>query len=104
MGTSSQTQLGAALALTQFLQEHPGLPTASWSIDSVFPTLHGHLHEGGLDALAVYARVLGGSIRPSHDYEYQGLPVRSHRLHTVWRDVHVEVAVVVSRPVEAVAA
>lgn len=103
MRSSSQTQLSAAIALTQLLQEHPGLPTAGWSIDSIFSTLHGHLHEGGLEALDAYARVLGGSVQSGLDYECQGRPVRSYLLTAVWRDVRVEVAAVVPLSVEAVA-
>ncbi|CAL9501550.1 hypothetical protein [Streptomyces sp. enrichment culture] len=92
MGNHS-TQRSAAIALVQLLMEHPTLPVAAWSIDSIIPTLHGHLHEGGMEALAAYADVLGGSIRAGHEYPYQGQRLRSHRLSTVWRDVRVEIAV-----------
>ncbi|WP_439947263.1 hypothetical protein [Streptomyces sp. BBFR109] len=104
MATSSQTQLSAALALAQLLQEHPTLPVAGWSIDSIFPVLHGHVHEEDMAALAAFAEVLGGSIRPNHEYEYQGRKVRSHRLSAVWRDVRVEIAIVLPVAAEAVTA
>jgi len=92
MGIHS-TQLSAATALVQLLTEHPELQAAGWSIDSVNPTLHGHLHEGGMAALAAYADLLGGAVRFSHEFVYGGERLRSHRLSTVWRDVRVEVAV-----------
>lgn len=105
MATSSPIpQLGPATALVQLLQEHPDLPAAGWSIDSVIPTLHGHLHEGGMAALAAYAAVLGGSVRAGHEYVYGGERLRSHRVAAVWRDVRVEVAVALPVAVEAVAA
>lgn len=86
-------QLGAALALVQLLQEHPELPVASWSVGEF--ALHGHLHEGGFGALGRYAGVLGGSIRPGrNDYPVGGRMVRSHHLHATWRDIPVEVVVV----------
>ncbi|MEU5624223.1 hypothetical protein [Streptomyces tendae] len=93
MAASSQIpQLGPATALVQLLSEHPELQAAGWSIDSVNATLHGHLHEGGMAALAAYANVLGGSIRAGHEYTFQGQRLRSHQLRSVWRDVPVEVA------------
>lgn len=92
MGIHS-TQLSAATALVQLLTEHPELQAAGWSIDSVNPTLHGHLHEGGMAALAAYADLLGGSVRAGHEFVYGGERLRSHRLSTVWRDVPVEIAV-----------
>lgn len=100
MSTSSQTnpnpQLGPATALVQLLQEHPDLPAVSWDIQiGDKPVLHGHVHFGDMDALRVYAEALGGSIRPVRDFELAGRLVRSHYLTTVWRDVPVEVAVVV---------
>ncbi|WP_406143686.1 hypothetical protein [Streptomyces anulatus] len=84
-------QLGAATALVQLLSENPQLPAATWSIGEF--ALHGHLH-GGFGALGRYAGVLGGSIRPVADYPFDGRMVRTHRLSSVWRDIPVQVDVV----------
>jgi hypothetical protein len=105
MATSSQTQLSAAIALTQLLREHPELPETGWTIGSIYGELRGHVHEGGMAALSVYAEVLGGSIRADQTtYERQGQQVRAHRLSAVWRDVAVEIAVVLPVAAQAVAA
>ncbi|MBX9392211.1 hypothetical protein K4749_01020 [Streptomyces sp. TRM72054] len=98
------TQLSAATALVQLLQEHPNLAAAEWSISSVIPSLRGFVFGGDMAALAAYADVLGGSIRASKNtHEDQGQRVRSHRLTTVWRDVPVEIVVALPVPVAAVA-
>jgi hypothetical protein len=106
LNASSQTrsgQISAVTALVQLLQEHPELPEAGWSIGSIIPVLHGHVHEGGMAALAAYAEVLGGSVRACENtYELCGQEMRGHTLYTVWRDVSVEVAV--GLPVAAEAA
>ncbi|MFG3085065.1 hypothetical protein [Streptomyces parvulus] len=105
MAASSQIpQLGPATALVQLLTEHPELQSAGWSIDSVNATLHGHLHEGGMAALAAYADVLGGAVKSGHEYTFQGQRLRSHRLSVVWRDVLVEVAAALPVAESAVAA
>lgn len=102
--TKASTQLSAATALVQLLQDHPELPAVSWDIQTADrPVLHGHIHRGDMDALRFYAEVLGGSIRPVQDFELAGRPVRSHYLTSVWRDVPVELVAVVPLPV-AVAA
>ncbi|MCX4703932.1 hypothetical protein [Streptomyces sp. NBC_01373] len=98
MATSSQTritgQLSAATALVQLLTEHPELPEGAWSIGSIIPDLHGTVY-GGMAALAAYAAALGGSVRAAADtFELRGQRMRRHVLRTVWRDVPVEVAVV----------
>ncbi|NUS76733.1 MAG: hypothetical protein HOV70_11105 [Streptomyces sp.] len=95
-------QLGAATALVQLLSENPSLPMATWSIGE--HALHGHLHEGGFGALGRYAGVLGGSIRPVADFPLDGRAMRSHYLYATWRDVAVEVVVVVPVADAAVAA
>lgn len=100
MNASSQTrtsgQASAATALVQLLTDHPELPPVSWDIQSGDrPVLHGHIHRGDMDALRLYAEALGGSIRPVHDFDLGGRPVRSHYLTTVWRDVPVELVTVV---------
>ncbi|MFE5628435.1 hypothetical protein [Streptomyces sp. NPDC056543] len=103
MKTHRSPQLGAALALVQLLQEHPELPRATWTVDESTGTLHGHLHSGEFAPLNSYAEVLGGSIRPHKDFPLQGQMVRPHYLHAAWRDIPVEVVVVLPVPV-AVAA
>lgn len=92
--SQTQTQLSAATALVQLLTEHPDLPDASWSIGSIIPDLHGSVY-GGMESLAAYAEVLGGSVRAAADtFSLRGQQVRRHVLSAVWRDVPVEVAVV----------
>ena len=101
---NNSTQLSAATALVQLLTEHPELPTASWSIGSIIPDLHGSVY-GGVESIAAYAEVLGGSIRAAQEtFTLRGKQVRRHVLSTVWRDVPVEVAVVLPVAVAQVAA
>ena len=103
--TKAISQVGAATALVQLLKEHPDLPEASWSIGTILPVLHGHVHEGGMASLAAYAEVLGGSVRAGENtYMLCGQEMRGHTLHTVWRDVRVVVAVALPVAAEAVAA
>lgn len=93
MKTQPISQLSAATALVQLLQEHPELPTAGWSIGSIIHDLTGHLY-GGMPELEAYAEVLGGSVQAAPDsYKLRGQEVRRHVLKSVWRDVPVEVAV-----------
>ncbi|NEB83931.1 hypothetical protein G3I43_07025 [Streptomyces anulatus] len=94
--------MGAATALVQLLSENPSLPMASWSVGEFI--LHGHLHGAGFEELGRFAGVLGGSIRPERDYLFDGRMVRTHRLSSVWRDIPVEVVVVVPVADAAVAA
>lgn len=102
--TSNSTQLSAATALAQLLTEHPELPNASWSIGSIIPDLHGLVY-GGMEPFAAYAEVLGGSVRAAEEtFTLRGRQVRRHVLSAVWRDVPVEVAVVLPVAVEQVAA
>ncbi|MET7436599.1 hypothetical protein ACFYQQ_00925 [Streptomyces sp. NPDC005496] len=102
--TNNPTQISAATALVQLLTEFPELPTASWTIGSVIPDLHGSVYEGA-DALAAYTAVLGGSVRPADDtFMLRGKRVRRHVLSAVWRDVPVEVAALLPVAAEAVAA
>ncbi|MFD9764764.1 hypothetical protein ACFWXI_14680 [[Kitasatospora] papulosa] len=97
-----QPQLGAASALVQLLAENPDLPLASWSIGEF--TLHGHIHDASFAELETYAQVLGGSIRPHGDFVLRGETVRPHYLHSMWRDVPVEVVVVLPVAVQTAVA
>ncbi|MGX1483386.1 hypothetical protein RKD45_002462 [Streptomyces griseus] len=97
-----QPQLGAASALVQLLAENPDLPQAAWSID--LGTLHGHIHDGSFVELGRYAGVLGGSIRPRHDFPLNGRVMRAHYLSSTWRDVPVEVVVVLPVAVQTAVA
>lgn len=102
---NNSTQISAATALVQLLQEHPELPEAGWSIGSIYSELHGHVHGAGMEALDAYAEVLGGSVHADeHTYEIPGQRVRAHRLNAVWRDVPVQVVVALPVAVEQVAA
>lgn len=101
-------QLGPALALVALLQEHPGLPSASWDINQHTGDLRGTLGRTSFDALRAYADVLGGEIAPEgRDFEspVDGVRLRSHRLRVVWRDVRIVVSLHRPAPVaKAVAA
>ncbi|MFC8424008.1 hypothetical protein ACFUN7_24540 [Streptomyces sp. NPDC057236] len=105
MKTNPIPQLAPATALVQLLTEHPNLPAAEWSMSSVTAELRGFVYGAGMEALALYADVLGGSIRAAKTtYEDRGQQVRAHRLSSVWRDVRVEVTVALPVAAEAVAA
>lgn len=105
MNSSSQTQISAATALVQLLTEHPELPEAGWSIGTIYSELHGHVHGAGMEALAAYAEVIGGTVRAdSTTYFLQQQEVRAHRLDTVWRDVPVQIVVALPVAAQAVAA
>jgi hypothetical protein len=99
--TSNSTQLSAATALVQLLQEHPELHAAEWSFGSTIPALHGFLYRGDMAALAAYADVIGGSIGVDGTYEDRGTTLQRHTLKTVWRDVRVEIVVSLPVAVEA---
>jgi lysozyme family protein len=100
MASSSQTQLSAAIALVQLLQEHPELSDhITWSIPRTLPTLTGYIHDNGMRVLADCARILGGSVRAGKSYKRDDQWVRQHVLSATWRDASVEV--VVSAPVAA---
>lgn len=105
MATSSQTQLSAAIALTQLLQEHPELSKyVSWSIGRVHAELTGCVHEGGLAVLNDCAGIVGGEVTVSDPYERGGRLMRQHVLTSEWRDVLVVVLVSLPVAAEAVAA
>lgn len=94
MGTQT-TQISAATALVQLLEEHPELSLfISWSVPRTSPILVGTIHEGGMQVLAYCAEFLGGNVRAAHKtWERGGLVMRQHVLASTWRDVPVEVAV-----------
>ncbi|MFB6955536.1 hypothetical protein ACFCYB_00515 [Streptomyces sp. NPDC056309] len=95
MATSSQTQISAALALTQLLTEYPELPHARWAVErdgllSGTIAIHADmtdLHEG----MRAYAAVLGGSVHEQHFQSPDGGPSLSVSLYATWRDVRVNV-------------
>ncbi|MER6235897.1 hypothetical protein ABT185_07450 [Streptomyces clavifer] len=97
-----QPQLSAATALVQLLTEYPDLPPATWSIQ--LETLHGHIHDASFAELETYAQVIGGSIRPHGDFFLRDQMVRPHYLTTMWRDVSVEVVVVLPVPMQTAVA
>ncbi|MEE4489375.1 hypothetical protein [Streptomyces sp. BE230] len=97
-------QLGAAMALVQLLTEYPHLPHASWSVALDTGSLHGHIHTASFESLTGFAAVLGGSIRPGQDFPVAGRMMRPHRLHSMWRDVRVEVVAVLPAPVQTAVA
>ncbi|MCI0386206.1 hypothetical protein [Streptomyces sp. CNQ085] len=94
-------QLAPATALVQLIQENPSLTPATWTIDTEAGSLHGHLHDGGMEALSAYAALIGGEVALSRGWQLRGVVVRTHTLSAVWRDVTVRVAVVL--PVSGVA-
>ncbi|MYR46748.1 hypothetical protein [Streptomyces sp. SID5910] len=105
MKTQPIPQLGPATALVQLLTEHPELPATEWSMSSVMPELRGFVYGAGMQALAEYAAVLGGTIRAAENtYVDQRQEVRAHRLSSVWRDVPVVITVSLPVAAEAVAA
>jgi hypothetical protein len=87
------------MALVQLLTEYPDLPHASWSVALDTGSLHGHVHTASFEALNAYTAVLGGSVRPGGDFPLHQQMMRPHRLHSTWRDVRVEVVVVLPAPV-----
>lgn len=86
-------QLGAALALTELLKEHPELAAADWSISSLTCSLHGFLSDEPATALEAYAEVLGAKVTEGVPYVFDGRTVYPFRLSTVWRDINVSMAV-----------
>ncbi len=103
MKTQPISQLSAATALVQLLQEHPELPEAGWSI-GVLSDLHGFVRTESMAVLDAYQRVIGGSVQAANRYEDRGRTLRRHVLRAVWRDVPVEVVVSLPVAAEAVAA
>ena len=99
----SSPQLSAATVLVQLLTEHPELPDAGWSIDSIVGELRGFVHTKTMADLVAYQDVIGGSVRAANAYEDRGQVKRRHLLNTVWRDVPVEIVVALPETATAVA-
>lgn len=95
MGTSSQTQRSAALALTQLLVEHPELPVTAWRVDRdglLSGTVAIHADSDDLHAaMYAYASVLGGTVHEQRFTSPEHGPSVSVSLYATWRDVHVNV-------------
>lgn len=105
MKTNPISQHSVAVALVQLLEEHPELSEfLSWSICRSKPHLLGFIHDGGTRALGVCAGILGGSVEVGAPYSRGVGVVRQYSVTTVWRDVPVEIAVVLPVAAEAVAA
>jgi hypothetical protein len=95
------TQLASASALVQLLTEHPTLPAAAWQVDGdrLVGTLHGETATD-YEQLYAYDRVVGGRIHGRWDFESLGRSLRSVSLRAVWRDVQVEVRLLVPAAVD----
>jgi hypothetical protein len=94
MASSSQTQVSAALALTQLLTEHPELPPARWSIarDGLLSgTVDVHAEYDIRETLRAYAAFLGGNVHEAHYTSPDGRPSLSASLYATWRDVQINV-------------
>jgi hypothetical protein len=101
----NSTQISAATALVQLLQEHPDLSeNLSWTISRTSPTLVGYIHDGGMRVLADCAQIVGGSIRAGGEIERDDQRLRQHVLSSRWRDVPVEVLLTLPVAAEAVPA
>ncbi len=94
MATSSQTQLGAALALTQLLNEYPALPVARWRIASdgvLSGTVAADAEYDVRPMLRTFAEVLGGTLHETLFTSPNAGPSLSVDLYATWRDVEVTV-------------
>lgn len=95
-------QMGPAMALVEFLKEHPVRPSTTWSVNDLgdlVGTVYGPL-AGGVQAVEWYAEVLGATPVKKHRYEYGGRVLRVVEVAAVWRDVQITVEVSVEeRPV-----
>jgi hypothetical protein len=94
--------MGPAMALVEFLREHPARPATRWSPDDdgvLRGTVYGP-QAGGESAVRWYVEALGASPVARHRYEYDGRVLRVVEVAAVWRDVRVVVEVSVEeRPV-----
>ncbi|MFH8336900.1 hypothetical protein [Streptomyces sp. AM6-12] len=94
MGTSSQTQLSAAIALSQLLVEHPDLAAARWSVERdglLSGTVEVHAEYDMRETVRAYALVLGGNVQETYFTSPDGRRSVSVSLSATWRDVHVNV-------------
>jgi hypothetical protein len=102
MSRKRNPQLAPAAALVQLLQEHPELPAASsWSVEE--DRLIGHLHAreaADYARLYAYADVIGGEIRRRLEFETVGGAHRSLVMAARWRDVLVEMHLLVPAVVD----
>jgi hypothetical protein len=92
--TSSQTQISAALALTQLLQEFGDLPPLAWRISNR-EGLSGELSGGGMfpdpgPVVAAWADALGGAVVET-PFQFDGEPHVEFVVAMVWRDVRVRI-------------
>jgi hypothetical protein len=86
--------MAPALALGQFIAEHPVRPEIRWEITG--DTLRGQVygpHAGGTSAVGWFAEVLGCTPEPTHTFEYAGQTMRVMALAARWRDVPVLIEV-----------
>jgi hypothetical protein len=91
---SSQTQLSAAIALTQLLQEHPELAACRWSVERdglLSGTVAVHADYDIRQRLRAYAAVLGGHVHEQPFNSPDAGPSLSAHLYATWRDVKVNV-------------
>ncbi|WP_069773069.1 hypothetical protein [Streptomyces sp. LUP30] len=105
MATSSQTQLTAAIALTQLLTDHPGLTLLNWRVprDGMYAgVLQGDLmmDVDAREVVAAWHEALGGTVC-EHTHSFRDEERRAFHLESRWRDVLVDVHV--SCPVSALA-
>ena len=94
MATSSQTQLSAAIALTQLLQEHPELDACRWSVERdglLSGTVDVHAVYDIRETVQAYAAVLGGTVHEQPFTSPDGQQSLSAQLYATWRDVKVNV-------------
>lgn len=99
MAKATNPQIGPATALVQLITEYPQ-PTATWYL-TASGTLSGHLHADSFEPMRVWAERLGGSIRAcktTHTDPPSGRLVRTHTLHTVWRDVPLMLSIALPVP------
>lgn len=95
--TNNSTQLSAATALVQLLQEQErlGLPRLAWRISDREP-LADRLYGSGPSAvdprpvIAAWAEALGSEVLKT-PFDYDGEPRVEFAVRTVWRDVRVEI-------------
>ncbi len=94
--TSNSTQLSAATALVQLLQEHPELAVASWRVDRdgllSGTVAYDVVGQDMRPQMQAYADVLGATLheQPFTSSSAQA-PAVSLNIYATWRDVRVNV-------------